>query len=367
MARQVILTVPFHKLGRPLPSDKPGPRLAPTVAAAAFLAGLLAAPALVASAAEAERAQLVMGTLLRVRTSGDQPDATAAAIFAEVERWDKRLSTYKPDSEISRLNARAPEPLTLSPPALDALRSALNWSRRTGGAFDVTIGPLVKAWGFDATPRLPSEQEIEAAKALVGYAKVNLAASGEASLERAGMALDFGGIGKGWALDRALDAAREGGNVDEVVLDFGGQFLFWSRHQKVWPAAVRHPRAEGEAALTLEVKKNGSLSTSAASERFLVAADPKAPMSAPKKYGHILDPRTGRPAELVESVTVWAPTAEEADALSTALFVLGPVAGLRFAEVEGAAAFILYSDPARGLASAASSQWKKEFGETKDK
>jgi FAD:protein FMN transferase len=273
------------------------------------------------------------------------------------------LSTYKPESEISRLNAAAPAPVRLSADTLRALASALEWGRRTGGAFNVAAGALVKTWGFHAAPRLPEESDVRAALELVRPEDVRLAPSGEASLAKAGMELDFGGVGKGWALDRALEKARAAADgLEELVMDFGGQLLFWSAAPRTWPAAVRDPRNRGGSPRTLQLRAGGSLSTSAATEKFLVVPDPKAPGGGlPKRYGHILDPRTGFPAEPCESVTVWAPEAEAADALSTALFVLGPAEGLRHADAEGVAALIVYTDPKRGVTSVASIKWKELF------
>jgi FAD:protein FMN transferase len=314
-------------------------------------------------AAELTRARYTMGTLLRVSLVGDAPetlDPAAEAVFAEVDRWDRLLSTYKPESEVSRINAAAPEPVLVSSDTLRAVAGALNWAEKTGGAFDPTVGPLVRLWGFDGpSPRRPSPDEIESAKVLVGYEQVEVSTTASTvRLPRQGMTLDFGGHGKGWALDRALEKVRDRPGLEEVVLDFGGQLLFWSRAPKMWTATVRHPKKKKTLA-AFQVPGNGSLATSSFSERFLMAADPKSPRRQ-KRYGHILDPRTGSPAMGVESVTVWAAAAEEADVLTKPLFILGRAEGLRFADAHGIAAR-LFTEGKRGLAAVASQKWREIF------
>ncbi len=322
----------------------------------------LAGPAGLA-AEELTRAQYVMGTLLRVSLTGRDKaalDRTADAVFDEVGRWDRLLSTYKPDSEVSRINAAAPEGAAVSSDTLRALRSALEWARRTGGAFDPTAGALIRAWGFETpTPRVPEPADVKAALSRVGHEKVRWNASAlSVQLPLRGMALNFGAIGKGWALDRALEKVSSAGGADQVVMDFGGQLLFWSARPRVWPAALRAPGAVP----SFDVKGSGSLATSAASEHFFTAAGPKDGRGGrPRRYGHILDPRTGYPASACESVTVWAPAAEAADALSTALFVMGPREGLAWADQEGVAARFVFEEEGKGLGAAASRKWKETF------
>jgi FAD:protein FMN transferase len=324
-----------------------------------------------ANAEEIGRAQYVMGTLLKVSMKGPDKaalDLAADRIFAETEKWDRLLSTYKADSEVSRVNRAAPEGVIVSTETAAFIRRSVEWAKRTGGAFDPTIGPLVDAWGFrGGEPRVPSEKEIREARALVGYEGIVVSDDARVRLTRQGMSLDFGAIGKGWALDRALARAREDEAVQEVVMNFGGQIRFWSRESGSWTTAIRHPRRDGESLEELAVNQNGSLSTSAASEKFVVATDPKsAEGEFPKRYGHILDPRTGYPAEGVESVTVWSEKAEDADVLSTALFVMGPEEARSFAEIEKIPALVVFHDKKSGLISQASPAWKKIFQKEKE-
>lgn len=327
-------------------------------------------------AVEISRARYTMGTLLSVTLTGGSAEALQSAADAaldEVDQWDRRLSTYKPESDISRVNRSAPDEVPVSSRTIEATRAALDWARQTGGAFDPTVGPLMVLWGFrgdrasgsvagkaaDRARKIPGKDELARALPLVNHENVRVTDGGIALAE--GMALDFGGIGKGWALDRALEKIQSGGAADSAVLNFGGQILFWSRAPRQWPAAVREPRHAGAVSAGFSVNGNGSLATSAASENFITATDPKGPVKKyPHKYGHIMDPRTGQPAESVESVTVWAPSATDADVLSTALFVMGPEKGMAYAEDRGIAVSMTYIDRSKGRREIKSTQWKFE-------
>jgi thiamine biosynthesis lipoprotein len=283
-------------------------------------------------AAEVDRAWFVMGTSFRVLVEASESstaETAAASIHDEVSRWDRLLSTYRDDSEISRLNAAAPRAVAVSTDTRRIIERALDWSRRTGGVFDPTIGPWVRAWGFQGgTPRVPSREERRSALARVGVDRVVLA-EGTARLSVEGMSLDFGAIGKGWAMDQALERLDRS-RLDSVALDFGGQWLFWSREERRWPAAVRG------GTVTFSVPA-GSLATSSSFERFFTDA-------SGRRWGHILDPRTGYPSREPGSVTVWSPRATDADVLSTALHVRGRRRGLAWAARRGIAALFVGPD-----------------------
>ncbi len=324
-----------------------------------FAAGAVLLAAGPLCAAEVSRARYTMGTLLNVTLTGGPAEAlqrAADSALDEVDQWDRSLSTYKPESDISRVNRSAPDEVSVSSKTIEATRAALDWARRTGGAFDPTIGPLMVLWGFRGGPgRIPGRDELARVLPLVNHGSVRVTDGGIALGK--GMALDFGGIGKGWALDRALEMIQSGGAADSAVLNFGGQIVFWSRAPREWPSAVRD--AQGAVTPGFGVDGNGSLATSAQSENFITATDPKDPVKKyPHKYGHIIDPRTGWPAERVESVTVWAPSATEADVLSTALFVMGPEKGMAYAEDRSIAVSMTYLDPSKGRREIKSSLWK---------
>lgn len=276
------------------------------------------------------RARPAMGTLLELTAVA--PDSTRAreALSAgrrAVLRLDSLLSTYRPSSEVSRLNDAAGSGAwrRLSPAAARSLREALRWAERTGGAVDPTAGPLVEAWGFDGgRERVPPRAELDSVRRLVGWEKVEVRdGARRARLPRSGMRLDFGAVGKGMALDRAVAAMREAGATGGMA-DLGGQVSVFGTPPggaDRWRLGIRHPRMEGRVLGAVAVD-SGSVATSGDAEQFFVRDG--------ARYSHVMDPRTGRPARGVAQVTVAAADGSAADALATALFVLGPERGRRW-------------------------------------
>lgn len=258
----------------------------------------------------------VMGTLWTVEGAGARAPAAIDAAFTAIHRVDGLMSTYKPASELSRLNRDGHARwVPLSPDTYGVLARARAWARASGGAFDPTVGPLVRAWGFDGpSPAIPAPAALAAARGQVGWRHLQLDPRCGARFARPGMACDLGGIAKGTAIDLALAAMRRAG-ATRARVDAGGQQGFWGPPGSRWRVAIADPRAEAEvlAALTVGV---GSVATSGDAERGF--------WQEGVRYGHVLDPRTGRPARAAWSVTVVAPTGEMADALSTALAVMGP-------------------------------------------
>jgi thiamine biosynthesis lipoprotein len=264
----------------------------------------------------------VMGTAFALTVSAPTRDgaldASEAAVRA-VDAADRLLSTWREDTPLARLNA-APRgvgtPVTAKLGRL--LKSLFEWSERTGGAFDPTVAPLVRAWALRNGGRVPTGSELLHARRATGPSLFTFDASSSLVRvsrldERAG--IDEGAWGKGWALDRAAQAARAAG-ASSAVLDLGGQVLAFGDATAL---AVAHPRDRALVAATLRLA-DASASTSGNSERGLVVDG--------RRVGHILDPRTGKPARDFGSVTVVAPDGLTADVLSTAFFVLGPKDGL---------------------------------------
>lgn len=235
-----------------------------------------------------------MGTILEITAHGpDGAGAAVSAAFAEVERLDRVLSLYKEDSELSALN-RSTGAFHCSPDLWEAVTASLDFARRSGGAFDPTV--------------LPLKRRGKAALTSIGHAKVRTdAARRMVSFAAPGMALDFGGIGKGIALDHAARVLKDAG-VRSAFLNFGGQILAVGS-----PPGTRGWSVSAPGGRSLVVK-DASVSTSGDSEQ----------------PGHILSPFTGEAVRRSGSVTVVAPTGAEADAWSTALFVLGPKARTSF-------------------------------------
>ena len=282
-----------------------------------LLAGALVACACAPRLAAAEpvtRARWLMGTLWTFTAEG--PDAGPAfdAALDTVAALERRLSNWNPASELSRLNAAGAG--DVSTPLAAVLDSARALAEATDGAFDPTVEPLTLAWDLRGKGRVPSTAERSAARARVGWGRLSL---DRQHVALGGTQLDLGGIAKGFALDRALGVLRARG-VRSAALDAGGQrLLFGAVPCSVW---VAHPEQRDRAAVLL-VLADGSLSTSAQSLHTL--------RHGSRRIGHVLDPRTGQPLATRASVSVFAPSGTRADALSTALLVMGRERALAFA------------------------------------
>jgi thiamine biosynthesis lipoprotein len=272
------------------------------------------------------RARLVMGTLARVdvwAADAATRRRSAAAAFAALVRVDSLMSTWRADSDVLRVNRGAGrDTVAVAPEVIAVIATALDMARRSDGAFDPTVLPLLRLWGFRAgLPRCPGPDEIRDSLARVGYELVYLdAAAGRVHLRGAGVELDLGGIAKGYAVDLALDAALGAGSTKAVV-DLGGN-LGTRGGESGGRVAIRDPR-DRDAVIGDVVLDSGCIATSGASERHIVVDG--------ERLGHILDPRTGTPVSGPASVSVVAPSGMLADALATAIYVLGTEAGLAFA------------------------------------
>ncbi len=267
-----------------------------------------------------------------VQLAAGRRDDSMQHVFAAldlVEAIEDQLTVYRDKSEMVSINAAAAEgPVAVEPRLFTLLELSQRLSRDTRGALDVTAGPLSEAWGFSRRQgRLPSDAEIDAALARVGMDQVVLdAARRTVAFRRPGVAVNFNSIGKGYALDRMADRLAEGG-VDDFLLH-GGRSSVLARGTQPgmeagvgWPIGLRHPLRPKERLAEFYLRDQ-ALATSGSATQFF--------RHRGRQYGHILDPRTGRPAEGVFSATVIAPTAAEADALSTAFYVMGPEAVAQF-------------------------------------
>jgi FAD:protein FMN transferase len=267
-----------------------------------------------------------MGTLFvaTVWTRDSTGAATALrAAHDSVRLVDSLMSTYRPESEISRVNARAgrEERIAVSAQTMAVLRKARLYWRLSGGAFDPTVGPILRAWGFEtARGRRPSPRVLDSLRTLVGFGDVELdSAASTVRLPRAGMSLDLGGIAKGYALDLARRALAhpsiQGGSVD-----LGGNVLVFGRPPAggKWRIAIvsplRRDRTIGELRLD-----SGAVATSGDYEHSLLIGG--------RRYGHLIDPRTARPGRGVLSATAIGPLGEWSDGLSATLFLVGPSRG----------------------------------------
>ena len=270
-----------------------------------------------------ERLALAMGTTVRIEVvahdRGAAVRASEAALQA-IEADESRLSTWRDDSELSRfLEAPVGTTFVASEALCVELRRAMSWSGATSGAFDPVIGALIEAYDLRGAGRWPGADTLAAALACSGAARLDV---GARRLERAVAArVDAGGFGKGAALDAAARALRAAG-ATSAVLDFGGQ-LRWIGPDQRRVVEIADPRDRSRAALRLSVD-GGSVATTCNSERRRIVDG--------RPLGHLIDPRTGRPAADFGAVSVWTREAIDADCLSTACFVLGPDAALALAE-----------------------------------
>ena len=260
--------------------------------------------------------------------------ATLESALAALEDAEEELSTWRDSSRISALNRHAVgEPWTADAGLCRMFADVWEWHHVTDGAFDPAIGRLLAAWDIHGDGRVPAREAHARALALSGMALLAFDRGRCTLTRRADVAIDVGAFGKGEALDRAAEVLGNG----PWMIDLGGQISVGGRVPlgDGWPVAIADPRRRDHPALHVRMA-TGSLSTSAGSERDLVVNG--------ARVGHILDPRTGRPAAFSGSVTVWHQRGLAADALSTALYVMGPAAGLRWAEARGLAACYLIPD-----------------------
>lgn len=266
--------------------------------------------------------QPAMGTLFEILIYGrDATNLSAAArqALALCVELDNQLSRWKQGSEISYINHHAAEEVVrVEPELFDLLLRSREMWQETGGAFDISVAPLVKAWGFyKKEGRLPPQKEIEAALQLVGMNRVRLDEdAGTIRFGRPGMELDLGGIGKGFAVDRAVEFLRSC-KIQSALVNSGASTLYAIGSppgQDGWHIGIRDPQDEEKAIATIALR-DGSISTSGAPEKVLEVEG--------KRYSHILDPRTGFPAKGMVSASAIAPSATDTDALSTSFYVLG--------------------------------------------
>jgi thiamine biosynthesis lipoprotein len=245
------------------------------------------------------------------------------------------MSVWRPGSDIVRLNEAAGRvAVVVSPEVLAALRTAREVGDWTDGAFDVTFGALSDLWKFDHDQdnRIPDADQVRARLPLIDYRALRLdPAARSAYLPRPGMRAHLGGIGKGYAIDRVASILRSRG-LRNFMIQFGGDlYVAGRRGPRPWHLAIQDPRGPiGDFFAAIELS-DSSFSTSGDYERFF--------MRDGRRYHHILNPRTGEPAQGCRSVTIVAETATLADALSTGVFVMGPDDGMalieRLPHVEG--------------------------------
>jgi thiamine biosynthesis lipoprotein len=284
-----------------------------------------------------------MGTIWSVKLAlaelgVDERAAVLGAIESQLRAVDEAMSTWRPESELSRFNAHdATEPFPVSDEMVAVLRIASEVSELSGGAFDVTVGPIVAAWGFGATDRIPAPpppEELEALRVRVGYELVEVRPHALRKA-RGDVACDLSAIAKGYAVDRVAEALVALGYRDYLV-EVGGEIR--ARGERLqggaWRVAIERPDAGARDLFDVLPLRDIALATSGDYRNFYE--------SGGRRYSHTIDPRSARPIEhALASVSVLHRQAVYADALATALNVLGPEAGYSLAEREGVAALFI--------------------------
>ena len=292
------------------------------------LAGCVGVPA-GQEAAVVTRAQMQMGTLVKITAvarSESVAQAAATAGFAEIRRLEELLSTWIPTSELSHVNTSAGVmPVHVSPETLTVIQRAIQAAEMTDGGFNIAIGPAVDAWRVTEDQRIPTESELEALRPLVNLQAVHVDTRNQTIyLGKAGMRIDVGGIGKGYAADQAVEALRRAGAIAGVVA-LSGDIKTFGRLPggKLFPVGIQHPRKDGSVLAWIDLQDE-AISTAGDYERFFEREG--------VRYHHILDPRTLQPARSCQAVTVVAREGIWADGLDTGIFVMGVELGMRLVE-----------------------------------
>lgn len=285
-----------------------------------------------------------MGTswsVLAVAPPGHVDGRTLASdLEALLERIEDAMSTWRPESELSRFNASSGPSVPVSRELCDLVAAALDLAESTGGAFDVTVGPLVDLWGFGPGKPVsvpPAAADIEAVRRIVGYRRVRADCGIEPTLHKdvPGLRIDLSAYAKGYAVDRAAELLA-GRGVENYMVEIGGELRVAGVNpgSGPWRIAVEKPLAGGRSVEAVLPVTDCAVATSGDYRNYFEHAG--------RRYSHTLDPRTGYPiSHAGASVSIIAESAAYADAMATALLVMGPEAGIAYADERGIAAYVL--------------------------
>jgi thiamine biosynthesis lipoprotein len=288
------------------------------------------------------QSELALGTVCTITIYGKAPKQAYTKAFNRLREIENRMSANMTDTEIAEVNAKAGiEAVRVDEDVFYVVEKSLHYAQISAGAFDPTIGPLVKLWGIgpDAEGRVPAQADIDAALPLIGYRDVE-AGGDTIFLKRAGMALDLGAIAKGYAADEAARILKDNG-VKRAIIDLGGNIYVLGERsgKKKWRVGVQNPYGErGSSAGVAEITGDTSLVTSGVYERFIEVDG--------KRYHHILSAKDGYPVQNgLLSVTIIAKSSIDADGLSTAVFALGYEKGRALVEsLGGVEAIFIFDD-----------------------
>jgi len=265
----------------------------------------------------------LMGTVVSITVYAptfEKGEEAASDAYRQMEALERLLSGYTAESDVSRVNRMAGASAPVSPPTLFVIERALEMSKLTGGAFDITVGPLVALWRDSVVrARLPSDADLQAALLQVGYRKVKVSEGAEEATVSipVGTSIDLGGIAKGYIVDQAVGVLRR--HVSSALVNAGGDVYALGAKPggEPWVIGVQDPRRPDDLSAYIDTLyvTDRAVATSGNYARYFEIEG--------KRYSHIVDPRTGRPVDSVPSATIIARDATTADALATAVSVLG--------------------------------------------
>lgn len=319
------------------PPRPPAPAVAPSVVAPRPIAAF--SPVKVEVQAEAMGTSLHFIAYTSAETNESRTRAAIAQAIAEVRRLEDALSEWKPESEIGQVNAHPGEWVSLGPDATAVVERGLWAGKLSEGRFDITFQSLSRVWKFgsaaDAHPSPPSAAQVAKLRPRVDYRRVELDAAGRRVRIGKDQQLGLGGIAKGYIVDQAARALKEGG-VRGFLAQAGGDLYGAGTKPdgSPWVSGIQDPRAaQGQFFAVLELTDHAFSTAGDYARAYVVGG---------KRYHHILDPKTGYPATACRSVTVWATDATTADAVDDAVFILGPARGLALVEsLQGVGAVIV--------------------------
>ncbi|MEO8309294.1 MAG: FAD:protein FMN transferase [Pseudomonadota bacterium] len=271
------------------------------------------------------REEPIMGTRCAVElwaVDHAKGEAAMDSVFADMRRIDVLMSTYKPDSEVSRVNAGAAQaPVAISVELFNLLQTAQQYSRLSNGVFDITYASVGYLYDYRAHVH-PSGQAIAAALPSIDYRQLKFdPVAHTVAFGKPGMRIDLGGIAKGYSVDRGIELLKAQG-IGRAMVNAGGDTrVMGDRFGKPWMIGIRHPDRKDEVVLRMPLE-DAAFSTSGDYERFFDEGG--------VRYHHILDPKTGMSPHSVRSVTIIASNATRTDGLSKTVFILGPEKGLAF-------------------------------------
>ena len=285
--------------------------------------------------------QVAMGTVVEITLMGESEESAQKAAlraFQEIKRIEHLMSPWIESSDVSRINRSAGnDGVKVSPETIEVIKRAQEVSKVSGGGFDITVGPLVQLWRKAREKGMPPEmEEVKENLSLVNFRNLKIHYGGKVSLRRKGMNIDLGGIAKGYAADRAFELLKGLGYRNLLVNAGGDLRVGGSKPDGPWSIGVQHPR-DPEKIMARIFVSDTALATSGDYEKFFIHQG--------KRYHHILNPKNGFPAEGCQSVTVLHKEGTTADALATAIFVLGPEKGYSLCQrLEGVDCLIVDRD-----------------------